>query len=291
MNADMTQGRAGRRGGAGSCALVTGAGSGIGRATATWFRDRGWLVVAIDTDISGVPDGTDVVHGDVSVPGVIESAIGTAEKRCGAVTVLVNNAVHRGDGDILSCRPEDWQRAFDVNVSAAMRGIRRALPEMLARGSGHIVNIASVAGQHGLRNRVAYSASKGALIALSRQVALDYGSRGVCSICLCPGATLTEGVRQRLAARAGAAEFTSKYAARQVIGRLLDPAEIAETIGLVATAKLAAPLNGAVLTLDGGAHLSTPSDSSNVMDPVIEAAGERRLSAVMSDPIDGGANA
>jgi NAD(P)-dependent dehydrogenase (short-subunit alcohol dehydrogenase family) len=272
------------------CALVTGAGSGIGRATATWFQDRGWFVIVVDTDISKVPEGTVAVVGDVATPGVVESAVDIAEERCGAVTVLVNNAAHRGDGDILSCRPEDWQRAFDVNVSAAMRGIRRALPAMLARRNGCVANVASVSGLHGLRHRVAYSASKGALIALSRQIALDYGSSGVSSICLCPGATLTEGVHARLAARPNGTEFTEWYGAHQVIGRLLDPAEVAEAIGQLAGGRLTAALNGAVLTIDGGAHLSTPSDSSNVIGPAAAATVECRPLAAEARGTGGGSD-
>lgn len=248
------------------CAVLTGAGSGIGRATARWFANRGWFVVGVDLEPGGLPAGVVPVIGDIAVPGVIESAIDVAEEHCGQVGVLVNNAAARADGDVLSCPPADWQRAFDVNVFAAMRGIRRALPQMLARGSGCIVNIASVSGLHGLRRRVAYSASKGALVALSRQVALDFGRQGVSSICLCPGATLTEGVRQRLAARADPATFTCRYAAQQVLGRLLAAEEVAEAVGLVSAGEAAAAFNGAVLTLDGGAHLSTPSDSSNVVD-------------------------
>lgn len=163
----------------GQSVLITGAASGIGLQMATQFAELGATVFAADLDPSGVPDGITGLRVDVTDEGAVQGAVQRVLNDTGRLDVLCNNAGIGSTTDPLTCTADEWERVFAVNSRGVFLGIKYALPPMLDRGYGVIVNTASVAGQVGLPNRTAYCASKGAVIALTRQVAVQYAGTGV----------------------------------------------------------------------------------------------------------------
>jgi 2-keto-3-deoxy-L-fuconate dehydrogenase len=246
-------------------AIVTGAAGGIGSATVAWFRDRGWVVVAVDREGSAYADDVVAVDGDVTAAGVLERAVEQAATGDLQLSALVNNAVQRDHHDVVSSTDADWNRVFEVNVMAAVRAMRLALPHMLRQRSGAIVNVASIAGLSGLRGRAAYSASKGALIALTKQAALDYTESGIRINCVCPGATNTEAIRSRFSQFGSPETVAATFGAQQLLGRLVEPSEVAATIGFLCDDAPDA-ISGQAIVIDGGSSLLTPADLSSAID-------------------------
>jgi 2-keto-3-deoxy-L-fuconate dehydrogenase len=148
---------------------------------------------------------------------------------------------------------------------AAVQGMRLVLPHMLRHRAGAIVNVASIAGLSGLRRRAAYSASKGALIALTKQAALDYAERGIRVNCVCPGATNTDAIRSRFSQFGPEETVAATFGARQLLGRLVEPGEVASTIGFLCDDAPDA-INGQAIVIDGGSSLLTPADLSSAGD-------------------------
>lgn len=235
----------------GRAAIVTGAGSGIGFEIASQLLDEGAQVLACDVNPDHVPGGS-VPHAvDVSDEGQVNAMASTARERFGRIDVLCNNAGIGSTKDVLGCSLEEWERVFDVNVTGVFLGTRAVLPTMLEQGGGVIVNTASVAGMVGLRDRAAYCASKGAVIALTKQVAVQYAGQGIRCSCVCPGTVdspwvgrLMEGTEDPEATRAA-------LIARQPLGRLGQPAEIARAVVYLASDD-ASFITGSELVIDGG---------------------------------------
>lgn len=246
-------------------AIVTGAAGGIGSSTVEWFRDRDWVVVAIDREASAYPDHVVAVDGDVTASGVLERAVEHATTGELRLSALVNNAVQRDHHDVVSSTDADWNRVFEVNVMAAVRAMRLALPHMLRQRTGAIVNVASIAGLSGLQGRAAYSASKGALIALTKQAALDYAERGIRINCVCPGATNTGAIRSRFSEFGPYETIAAAFGARQLLGRLVEPSEVASIIGFLCDDAPDA-INGQAIVIDGGSSLQTPADLSYAVE-------------------------
>lgn len=219
---------------AGKRALVTGAGSGIGAAVARLFGAEGADVVAADIT------GTDVrldVRDEAQVAAVVRD-----------VDVLVNVA---GIGSTTTApqTPVDvWENVFAVNARGTFLCCKHVIPAMAARGGGSIVNVASVAAIVGLRNRAAYCASKGAVVSLTRALAVDHVSDGIRVNAVCPGTVDTPWVR-RLVEEAG--ESLDALTARQPLGRLGTPEEIAEAVAYLAS-DAASFVTGSVFVIDGG---------------------------------------
>jgi 2-keto-3-deoxy-L-fuconate dehydrogenase len=238
----------------GRIALVTGAGSGIGAASARRFVEAGASVVAADIHPERVAElaadlGAAVtpVRADVSEEDDVRRAVETAEA-LGGLDILVNVA---GVGSTTTApdTPLDvWERVMAVNARGTFLCCKHAIPPMAARGRGAIVNIASVAGLVGLRNRAAYCASKGAVIALTRALALDHVGSGIRVNAVCPGTVDTPWVR-RLVEEVG--ESLDDLRARQQMRRLGTPEEIADAV-LYLAGDTGSFVTGTALVIDGG---------------------------------------
>ena len=227
-----------------SRALVTGGGSGIGAAVARGLTADGLEVVVADLSADAATAVADELGGtalqlDVRDEEQVSSA--TA-----GVDVLVNAAGIGSTTDAPSTPLDVWENVFAVNARGTFLCCKHAIPGMIERGGGSIVNVASVAALVGLRNRAAYSASKGAVVALTRALAIDHVKDRIRVNAVCPGTVDSPWVR-RLVEESG--ESLDNLRARQPLGRLGTPEEIAEAILYLARAEFA---TGTVLVIDGG---------------------------------------
>jgi 2-keto-3-deoxy-L-fuconate dehydrogenase len=239
---------------AGKTALVTAAGAGIGRATAKAFAAEGARVLASDIDATALASLKDEapeldtvildVRSDSAVTGLFA---GSFEPH-----VLFNCAGFVHHGTILDCAPADWAFSFDLNVTAMYRVIRAALPGMLARGGGSIVNTASVVSSvRGAANRCAYGASKAAVIGLTKSVAQDFITQGIRCNAICPGTVQSPSLEGRIAAMADPAAARAAFIARQPMGRLGQPQEIAALAVYLASDE-SSFTTGTAQVIDGG---------------------------------------
>jgi NAD(P)-dependent dehydrogenase (short-subunit alcohol dehydrogenase family) len=235
----------------GRSVVVTGAASGIGFEMARLFMQEGARVVAADLRPDGVPGGSTPFAVDVSDPGQVVAMIAFALAEHGGVDVLCNNAGIGSTSDPVSCPPEEWDRVFAVNARGVFLGTKYVLPSMLERGSGVIVNTASVAGLIGLRDRAAYCASKGAVVAFTKAVAVQYAGTGVRCNCICPGTVDTPWVQRLVDSSGDPAAARAGLVARQPMGRLGEPVEIAKA-ALYLASDDAAFVTGEALVIDGG---------------------------------------
>lgn len=240
---------------AGKKVLITAAGQGIGFTTATLFAREGAEVIATDINISALQQipGITAQHLDVTDP----QAIAALAETTGPLDVLFNCAGVVHSGDILSCSESEWQFALDLNVTAMFRMIRAFLPAMLERNYGSVINMSSVASSiKGVPNRFAYSASKAAVIGLTRSVAADYVTRGIRCNAICPGTVESPSLRQRIVAQAVAegrseADVYAAFVSRQPIGRIGKTEEIAQ-LALYLASDASSYTTGTVQIIDGG---------------------------------------
>jgi NAD(P)-dependent dehydrogenase (short-subunit alcohol dehydrogenase family) len=236
-------------------AVVTGAGSGIGRATTLLLAREGARVLAVDVNLAAAEETATLAGGavltaqaDVSEEAPVEELFARCEQELGPPAVLANIAGVGSTTNAPDTSLEVWDRVFAVNARGTFLCCKHAIPRMVAAGGGSIVNMASVAGLVGLRNRAAYCASKGAVVALTRALALDHVADRVRVNCICPGTVDSPWVR-RLLDEAG--ESLDGLVARQPMGRLGTPEEIAAAVLYVAS-DAAAFMTGSALVLDGG---------------------------------------
>jgi 2-dehydro-3-deoxy-L-fuconate 4-dehydrogenase len=244
---------------AGKTAFVTAAGQGIGRATARAFAAAGARVVATDVDVGKLSalagDGIRAEPLDVLDP----AAIDRAAKDAGAVDILFNCAGFVHQGTVLEATEDEWGFAFDLNCRSMFRTMRAFLPGMLERRNGVILNMASVSSSlKGVPSRFIYSATKAAVIGMTRSVAADFVTRGVRANCLCPGTVQTPSLNERIAANAGAAggveAARAAFVARQPMGRLGSPEEIA-ALAVYLASDAAQFVTGQAIVIDGGLTL------------------------------------
>ena len=243
----------------GKRAFVTAAAQGIGRATALAFAAEGAEVIA--TDVNGeklaglVAAGLRTARLDV----LDADAIRAAAVEAGAVDVLFNCAGFVHQGTVLEATDEEFTFAFDLNVRSMLRTIQAFLPGMLARGRGSIVNMASVASSvKGIGNRALYGASKAAVIGLTKSVAADFVRQGIRCNAICPGTVESPSLQDRIAANAeaagGLAAARAEFVARQAMGRLGRPEEIA-ALAVYLAADEAEFVTGQAIVIDGGISL------------------------------------
>jgi 2-keto-3-deoxy-L-fuconate dehydrogenase len=242
----------------GKTALITAAGQGIGRATVLAMAREGAQVIATDVDaalLAGFDGVANVTTRRLDV--LDDAAIARALDELPPLQVLFNCAGYVHHGTILDCAPKDWEFSFNLNARAMYVTIRAALPRMLRQhetsGVGaSIVNMASIAGSlKGLPNRFAYGASKAAVIGLTKAVAADYVQHGVRCNAIAPGTVDTPSLAQRISAFPDPVEARRMFVARQPMGRLAKPEEIAPLVVFLASDE-AAFVTGNVYSCDGG---------------------------------------
>jgi 2-keto-3-deoxy-L-fuconate dehydrogenase len=241
----------------GKVCVVTAAGQGIGAATAKAFAKEGATVWATDLD-AGKLKALDAVSGiKTAALDVLDKAAITAfAKEVGTADVLFNCAGFVHHGSILDAKDEQWEFGFNLNVRSMFWTIQAFLPAMLAKGSGSIVNMSSAASSvKGAALRFVYGTTKAAVIGLTKSVAVDYVSKGVRCNAICPGTVQSPSLDERIAA--GAAQAGSlaasraQYIARQAMGRLGSPEEIAAMAVYLASDD-AQFVTGQAMLIDGG---------------------------------------
>jgi NAD(P)-dependent dehydrogenase (short-subunit alcohol dehydrogenase family) len=235
----------------GLVAAVTGGGSGIGAAIARRLMAEGARVAVLDRDVSHPPEGALAVQADVTDDASVRAAVDRVLQEWDRLDVLVNNAGIGSQGTVADNPDDEWHRVLDVNLLGMVRTTRAALPALRRSPSAAIVNTGSIAATAGIPQRAAYSASKGAVHALTRAMAADHLAEGIRVCAVAPGTADTPWVGRLLGSADDPAAERAALEARQPHGRLVSADEVA-----VAVAYLAGPRStsttGIVLAVDGG---------------------------------------
>ncbi len=245
-------------------AIITGAGAGIGRASALCFAREGAIICAADRDASAAQAiaaeicrqsaRAESFVADVSDRDEVAGLVADIHSRFGRIDILVNNAGIVPHGKLHETSEEQWDRTFAVNVKSMYLLCHEVVPIMQRQGGGVILNTASATVLRKVPDRAAYSASKGAVLALTRTMALDYVKDGIRVNCLCPGTVDTPSLRQRLAAFGDPEQARQRFIARQPMGRFGSAEEIAEA-ALYLVSDEAAFVTGVAFPIDGGLSL------------------------------------
>ncbi|MCP5114154.1 MAG: glucose 1-dehydrogenase [bacterium] len=242
-------------------AIITGAGSGIGRATATLFAEQGARVVVVDWNAETGAETTKAIHdrgqqavfcrADVSQAADAERMVQTALDEYGRLDALVNNAAIQILGRLTETSEEDWDRLHGVNLKGVFLGSKYAIPAMIRSGGGSIINMASVLGLVGDPDLAAYCAAKGGVIALTKATALSYGPDGIRVNCICPGDVDTPMVQHYFNKDPDPARARREISAHYALRRIATPREIAQTAAFLAS-DASSFTTAAVLVNDGG---------------------------------------
>jgi len=238
-------------------AVVTGGGSGIGEAIVMVFAAAGARVYVLDRDeaagrrVAGKIASGQFIPCDVSDVASVATAAETVRSFVGSLDILVNNAGIGHVGTVLTTRPEDLDRLYGVNVKGVLHVTQAFLPEMLAKKNGSVINIASIGGVVGIRDRLAYCTTKFAVVGLTKCMALDHAETGVRFNAICPGRVETPFVTARLAEYSDPQIARQLMAASQALGRMGQPEEIAAA-ALYLAAKESAFVTGSTFVIDGG---------------------------------------
>jgi meso-butanediol dehydrogenase/(S,S)-butanediol dehydrogenase/diacetyl reductase len=245
----------------GKVVLVTGSGMGIGAAIAELCAAEGAHVVAADVDpeaglrtsqrIAAASGSAISVVCDVARADQVQRAVETTVQTYGGIDVLINNAGISLDGTVLDTAEDDWDRVIAVNLKGVYLCSKYAVPHIVNRGGGAVVNIASVAGLAGLRRGAAYNASKAGVVMLTKNMALDLAPHGIRVNCVCPGATVTP-MYEASIARAGDAETVRRnMTLLRPLGRLGEARETAQAV-LFLMSDESSYITGTVVVVDGG---------------------------------------
>ena len=234
-------------------AAITGAASGIGFATATRLARDGWDTVLLDVDAERLEKSAAAIPR--SDPHVLDlravEEIAPAFERIGALDALVNDAGIGYAATVIETTPEQWDAMLAVNLTGMFHTTKAVLPAMIGRGCGSIVNLASVAGVVGVRNRAGYCATKGGVIAFTRAIAADHAHQGIRANAICPGTVATEWIGKILADAPDPEATRSAMAARQLDGRMGSPEEVAAGIAFLLSDD-GRFVNGSAWVMDGG---------------------------------------
>ncbi|MGB9071581.1 MAG: glucose 1-dehydrogenase [Terriglobales bacterium] len=245
----------------GKVAMITGAAAGIGRASAVLFAQEGASIVAVDLDRGGSEalvseilktGGRAVaIESDVSRVADVQQIVRQTREHFGKLDILFNNAGVVPHGKIHETTEAEWDRTLAINLKSMYLLCHEVVPIFLAQGGGVILNTSSATALRSVVDRAAYSASKGAVLALTRSMALDYVKNNIRVNCLCPGTIDTPSLRQRLSAFADPVEARRQFIARQPMGRLGTAEEVAQA-ALYLVSDEAAFVTGTALSIDGG---------------------------------------
>ncbi len=239
---------------AGKTTIVTAAAAGIGRAIAQAFAAEGASVIACDVDGPGLEA---LARNAATIRPVVldvtdRDAVAGFAAGLGRVDVLVNAVGWVHHGTVLDCEEADWERSFALNVTAAYRLVRAVLPGMIAAGAGNLIAVASVASSvKGVPFRFAYGASKAAMIGMTKALAADHVAQGIRANAICPGTVDSPSLRQRIAAQGDFDTVHAAFVARQPMGRLGAPEEIA-SLAVYLAGDESAFVTGQAFMIDGG---------------------------------------
>jgi NAD(P)-dependent dehydrogenase (short-subunit alcohol dehydrogenase family) len=246
-------------------AIVTGGAKGIGLASAECMLRLGAEVMIVDwsgdaasaavKNLIALSKGVDFIVADISRAADAEKAIQATVDRFGGIDVLVNNAGIQTFGDPVTTTEEVWDRTMNVNLKGHWLMSKNAIPEMLKRGKGSIVNVSSVQGLASQKNVVAYSTSKHAMIGLTRSMAVDMASRNVRVNCVCPGTVNTPMIQSTIELDTDPEKLRRILDNMHPLGRIAQPSEIGEMIAFLAGDR-ASFMTGSIVVVDGG--LSVP---------------------------------
>jgi NAD(P)-dependent dehydrogenase (short-subunit alcohol dehydrogenase family) len=238
----------------GKSVLVTAAAQGMGRAAVVAFAREGARVIATDLEDALLADlPSDITKRRLDV--LDDTAVKTFAEDLGAVDVLFNCAGYVHQGTILDCTIKDWDFSFDLNVRSMFVMTKVMLPKMIAAGGGTILNMASVLGaQKAAPNRLAYAASKAAVVGFTRALAVDHVKQNIRVNCVCPGTVDTPSLGDRINAFADPVQARKDFVARQPMGRLATAEEIAETFVYLVSNE-SSFMTGQAVFVDGGMSL------------------------------------
>ena len=234
-------------------AAITGAASGIGFATATRLARDGWDTVLLDIDAERLEKAAASIPR--SEPHLLDlravETIGSTFASVGAIDALVNDAGIGFAATVVETTAEQWDAMLAVNLTGMFHTTKAVLPAMIERGGGSIVNLASVAGVVGVRNRAGYCATKGGVIAFTRAIAADHAHQGIRANAICPGTVATEWIGKILADAPDPDATRAAMAARQLDGRMGSPEEVAAGIAFLLSDD-GRFVNGSAWVMDGG---------------------------------------
>ena len=243
-----------------SIAVVTGAGSGIGRAIALELSEQGHEIIILEVEEPAGEESANLIAKTGGTARVISCDVSQTESVRDAFTqfetpqILVNNAGVASVGNVEECTPQEMDRIYEVNVKGMYHCLHFAIPKMVKGGGGCVVNLASVASYLGISERFAYSMSKGAVLSMTMSIARDYIDHGIRSNCVCPGRVHTPFVDGYLAKNypeEARPEIFRTLSEWQPIGRMGTPEEIAGMVGYLSSEK-AAFITGTAFGIDGG---------------------------------------